>query len=65
MRTPARILSRALTEIEQRAQAHIHTPQKDTMHWIAQRAREAVQDASSAELVREMEAALAEVKRKD
>lgn len=63
MRTPVSILSCAMTAIEQRAQAHIHTPQEDTVRWIAQRAREALQEASSAALVREMEDALAEARK--
>lgn len=64
MRTPATILSCAMTAIEQRAQADLLKPEEDTVRWIAQRAREALQEASSAELVRVLEAALAEARKR-
>ena len=63
MRTPASILACAMTAIELRAQSHILTPDEDTVRWIALRAREALQEASSARLVQELEDALADARK--
>lgn len=64
MRTPADLLSVAMTEIVARAEGHIHTPCADTISWIAGRARAALTEAASAETIIRMESALAEARQR-